>query len=266
MVEPKITAETKIADAIAADPALLERLVALHPTFKRLRNPLVRRTMGRLVTLGDAARITGVALGELLAVAGAHPPEGGERTPPAPDDESARPAWLEALDLAGAERLDVRPLLATGEEPLGLVLKRAAGIAPGGVVVIEAPFDPAPLRRVLGNKGFSGHAERLAEEHWRVVFRRDREAAPAAQPGAHGARLWHQGEVPHIDVRGLEPPAPMLAILELLERAGCGAEVIVHHEREPLYLYPELAERGWRSELIEGEAGEVRLRLSRAAP
>ena len=80
----------------------------------------------------------------------------------------------------------------------------------------------------------------------------------AAAPG--------KGEVAHIDVRGLEPPAPMLAILELLERAGCGAEVIVHHEREPLYLYPELAERGWRSELIEGEAGEVRLRLSRAVP
>ncbi len=258
MVKPSVSAETKIADAIAADAALLERLVALHPTFKRLRNPLVRRTMGRLVTLGDAARITGVALGELLAVAGAEPP--------APDAETTPPGWLDALDLEGAARLDVRLLLATGEEPLGPILKRAAGIAPGGVLVIEAPFDPAPLRRVLGGKGFSAHAERLAEEHWRVVFRRDSEAAPAAEPGAHGARLWHQGEVAHIDVRGLEPPAPMLAILELLERPGCGAEVIVHHEREPLYLYPELAERGWRSELIEGEAGEVRLRLSRAVP
>ncbi len=261
MIKPRVSAETKIADAIAADPALLERLVALHPTFKRLRNPLVRRTMGRLVTLGDAARITGVALGEVLAVAGAEPPASDDATAP-----PARPAWLDALDLEGAERLDVRPLLATGEEPLGLVLKRAAGIAPGGVLVIEAPFDPAPLRRVLSGKGFAAHAERLAEDHWRVVFRRDREAAPAAQPGAHGARLWHQGEVAHIDVRGLEPPAPMLAILELLERPGCGAEVIVHHEREPLYLYPELAERGWRSELIEGEAGEVRLRLSRTPP
>jgi hypothetical protein len=264
MVKPNVTADTKIADAIAADPSLVERLAALHPTFKRLKNPLIRRTMGRLTTLGDAARVAGVPLGELLAVAGAHRPEAGDRPPPAA--ETARPAWLDGLDLEGAERLDVRPLLATGEEPLGPILKRAAGIAPGGVLVIEAPFDPAPLRRVLGNKGFSAHAERLAEDHWRVVFRRDREAVPAAEPGAHGARLWHEGEVSHIDVRGLEPPAPMLAILELLERADCGAEVIVHHEREPLYLYPELAERGWRSERIDGEVDEVRLRLSRAAP
>ncbi len=128
MVKPRVTDNTKIADAIAAEPALLERLVALHPTFKRLRNPLVRRPMGRLVTLGDAVRITGVALGELLAVAGAPAPEGGERTPPGLDDETARPGWLDALDLEGAER--------------------------------------------------------LAEDHWRVVFRRDREAAPpAAAPG-----------------------------------------------------------------------------------
>jgi len=264
MARPGVTAETKIADAIAADPALLERLVALHPTFKRLRNPLIRGTMGRLTTLGEAARVAGVPLGELLAVAGAPPPGSVEQAPPA--DDNARPAWLETLDLEGAERLDVRPALAQGEEPLGLILKRAAGIAPGGVLVIEAPFDPAPLRRVLGRKGFSAHAERLAEDHWRVAFRRDREAAPAAAPGAHGARLWRQGELPHIDVRGLEPPAPMLAILELLERPDCGAEVIVHHEREPLYLYPELAERGWRCERIDGEVGEVRLRLSRAAP
>ncbi len=85
------------------------------------------------------------------------------------------------------------------------------------------------------------------------------------RPGVHGARLWHEGEVPHIDVRGLEPPAPLLAILELLERAECGPEVIVHHEREPLYLYPELVERCWRSKRIDGEAGEVCLRLSRPA-
>jgi hypothetical protein len=41
--------------------------------------------------------------------------------------------------------------------------------------------------------------------------------------------------------------------------------VIVHHEREPMFLYPELAERGWRHELIAGNPGEVRLRLTRAA-
>jgi hypothetical protein len=57
----------------------------------------------------------------------------------------------------------------------------------------------------------------------------------------------------------------MLAILHLLEAPDCGARVIVHHEREPIFLYPELAERGWKHEIVPGEPGEVRLCLTRAA-
>jgi hypothetical protein len=38
--------------------------------------------------------------------------------------------------------------------------------------------------------------------------------------------------------------------------------VIVHHDRDPLLLYPELAELGWVAERIDAPAGEVRLRLA----
>ncbi|MFO0987104.1 MAG: DUF2249 domain-containing protein [Alphaproteobacteria bacterium] len=57
----------------------------------------------------------------------------------------------------------------------------------------------------------------------------------------------------------------MLAILRLLEQPDCDPSVIVHHEREPVFLYPELAERGWRHEIVDGDVGEVRLRLTRSA-
>jgi len=74
---------------------------------------------------------------------------------------------------------------------------------------------------------------------------------------------WQADDGCHIDVRGLPAPQPMLQILALLETivAGVGTVVIVHHEREPIYLYPELAERGWEHEILPGEGGEVRLRL-----
>jgi hypothetical protein len=77
------------------------------------------------------------------------------------------------------------------------------------------------------------------------------------------AAVWHGNDGDHIDVRGLQAPEPMVAILELLERPATGDVVIVHHEREPVFLYPELAERGWRHEIVAGEPGEVRLRLTR---
>jgi hypothetical protein len=70
----------------------------------------------------------------------------------------------------------------------------------------------------------------------------------------------------HIDVRGLPPPLPLVRILELVRRAPAGAVIIVHHERDPLWLYPELAGLGWSAEIIDGEPGELRLRLTRGAP
>ncbi len=70
----------------------------------------------------------------------------------------------------------------------------------------------------------------------------------------------------HIDVRGLGPPLPMVAILARLEQWTESGPIIVHHEREPIYLYPELASRGWVHCRIPGEPGEVRLKLTRHAP
>ena len=87
----------------------------------------------------------------------------------------------------------------------------------------------------------------------------------ASAPGgrlAQGKR-WVEADGVHIDVRGLPPPAPLVAILELVESIGDTTPVIVHHERDPQLLYPELAEIGWRAVRIDGAPGEVRLKLER---
>jgi hypothetical protein len=87
--------------------------------------------------------------------------------------------------------------------------------------------------------------------------------AAATGPRAQGRR-WVAADGIHIDVRGLSPPGPLVAILELVESIGDATPVIVHHERDPQMLYPELAEIGWTAERIDGEPGEVRLKLVRA--
>ncbi len=77
------------------------------------------------------------------------------------------------------------------------------------------------------------------------------------------ANEWHAADGIHIDVRGLSPPEPMVAILTLLEHPDTNDRVFVHHDREPVFLYPELAERGWHHQIVAGEPGEVRLLLTR---
>ena len=77
-----------------------------------------------------------------------------------------------------------------------------------------------------------------------------------------GSATWRADDGWHIDVRGLSPPGPLVAILRLVESITDATPVVVHHDRDPELLYPELAERGWRAEHVAGEPGEVRLRLS----
>lgn len=48
-----------------------------------------------------------------------------------------------------------------------------------------------------------------------------------------------------LDVRGLEPPQPMVRILEKLAELGPGARLRVRHHREPVFLYEKLRQRGY---------------------
>ena len=79
------------------------------------------------------------------------------------------------------------------------------------------------------------------------------------------ARVWRENEVLHIDVRGLAPPQPLVSILRLVMSIEDATPVIVHHDRDPQLLYPELAQIDWQAERIAGDTGEVRLRLTRIA-
>ena len=79
-------------------------------------------------------------------------------------------------------------------------------------------------------------------------------------------RPWQDDEGWHIDVRGLAPPQPLVQILQLLHGLPRNAVVTVHHDRDPVLLYPELAQIGWTAERIAGAPGEVRLRLSAVEP
>jgi hypothetical protein len=77
---------------------------------------------------------------------------------------------------------------------------------------------------------------------------------------------WQDTDGWHLDVRGLAPPQPLVQILQFIHRLPPDGVLIVHHDRDPLLLYPELVQIGWWADRIAGDPGEVRLRLARAGP
>lgn len=71
------------------------------------------------------------------------------------------------------KRLDVRPLLQRGEEPLPAILKRVQGLAAGTGLLVFAPFLPSPLIELLGSQGFASKVERGEGASWIVYFWRE---------------------------------------------------------------------------------------------
>jgi hypothetical protein len=84
-----------------------------------------------------------------------------------------------------------------------------------------------------------------------------------------GARAWHTPEAVHVDLRGLEPPEPMVTILRMIDSGEIDTALIAHFDREPIFLYPELDDRGWSHEIMPSPCGGptcedgVQLRLAR---
>lgn len=65
-----------------------------------------------------------------------------------------------------------------------------------------------------------------------------------------GVRLWQAADGLHVDVRGLSCPQPLVTVLGLIDGGKVGDVLIAHLSQEPLLLYPELDQRGWRHRLL----------------
>jgi DUF438 domain-containing protein len=95
-----ITPKTTVHTLLKEYPFLLDFLAAYHPEFKKLTNPVLRRTVGRMATLDTVAEQAGVPLNRLTDdIATEVEQRTGTRPPVADvaDAETIDPARLEAL-------------------------------------------------------------------------------------------------------------------------------------------------------------------------
>jgi len=176
-----------------------------------------------------------------------------------------RPQALRRLTAANLVHLDVREDIRRGQEPFARIMAAVKALGPEQALVLRAPFEPVPLLAALGKRGFSHWAEQSAPDDWTVWFYREPSATVEADGGTSAAAA--AGADPGVlDVRGLEPPEPMVQILERLDTLRPGQRLVVLHERRPMLLYPQLDERGFLHETEEPGPGLVRIVIHPPAP
>jgi uncharacterized protein (DUF2249 family) len=167
---------------------------------------------------------------------------------------------------ASERHLDVREDIERGGEPFQKIVAAVGELGPDEALVLHAPFEPLPLYKVLGARGFAHRAERRAPGDWWIWFYREGPGSVSAEKTTSAPSVGRprggRGVI-RLDVRGMEPPWPMVRALEALERLGPEGRLEVLHDRRPLFLYPQLDERGFRHTTDEPEPGLVRIAIWR---
>jgi len=150
-----INPSTKVGDLLDAYPGMDEVLIGIAPAFAKLRNPVLRKTVAKVATLEQAARIGGVTVKGLVdrvrEAAGQNGPEIPEDRPLQSGEPA--PCWHDASKVG--MRVDVDTMLEKGIHPLGLVQDAAGKLERGAMIRIESGFRPEPLIEMMKGRGFA---------------------------------------------------------------------------------------------------------------
>lgn len=156
--------------------------------------------------------------------------------------------------------LDVRPDFRSGQHPCDKIQSALGNVREGMLLRLLVPFEPVPIYEVARTKGLTHEARAIGGGEWEVLF------SPATEAQAHpeagctmerscGCHKSEPTETLDVDARGLEPPQPMVKILEALTALPDNALLRARTDRRPVHLYPMLEARGFTGESEEQADG-----------
>jgi len=168
MSELIITPKTKVLELIEAYPQLEDILIEYAPAFKKLKNPVLRKTVARIATLQQAAAVGHVKVEDLInrlrSEVGQDLFSGQSSTA----YNTVKPGWFseDLIDTA----LDAKEMLAAGEQPVNQVIADLNGMAGGKIYKLIAPFLPAPLIDKATSLNIRHWVDKINDEEFVIYF------------------------------------------------------------------------------------------------
>jgi uncharacterized protein (DUF2249 family) len=278
----RIDSNTKISKILKAKPEAIDIIADINTNFRKLQNPILRRSLAARVSVSDAARIGKVDVNTFLKAL-----ENIGFEVDYIDADTANKKQTNSIppDFSNKEivTLDVRPIIAEGKDPFGHINKVAKKIKPQQVLLIINDFEPIPLVEFLVSKNFIHWLTQDDEGNYLTYFKlnckkanffqrllgkkdipcqfhsvskddekevktekRVKEVGESNPQKFDEIQEKYKGKLSEIDVRDLEMPLPMQNILLGIEKLNDGEALFVHHKRIPQFLLPELKKRNWQ--------------------
>lgn len=143
--------------------------------------------------------------------------------------------------------LDVRLLIAKGEEPLPHILHAAAALQDGTSLKLLAPFEPLPLYIRMDTMGFNHQTEKISDDPdplWQILF--TKKESPASIPST-GLR--------QLDIRSTPPDTAATIINDELHALAYDDVLkVIHHNPLPLQPDPTKYQTNSQTKSTDGSA------------
>ncbi len=154
-----ISFQTKISELLEEYPLLEDTLLELSPTFAKLKNPFLRKTIAKVTSVRQAAEIAGLNPEEVVTMLRKQAGIADMTAEPENDDNSTNlqkfanaPDWFSNSNIVAT--YDASKTLESGDVPMAYIIQETKILLPKQVFEFTTPFVPAPILDILLNKGF----------------------------------------------------------------------------------------------------------------
>ena len=143
-----IIAKTRLNDLLTKYPQLEEKIIQAAPAFRNLKNPVLRRTVGRVATIEKVVQIGGLDLTtfiNLLRREVGQPelfPDAQMEPAAAQPVKTGDPDWIKGPVQFS---VDGKEMLARGEVPVNRINELIPQLTGDSVIRLVTDFEPAPM-------------------------------------------------------------------------------------------------------------------------
>lgn len=153
-----ITPKTKIGELLETYPQLEDKLLDLSPSYSKLRNPIIRKTIGRVATLQQVAVIGNFKVEDLVNILRKEVGQNEFMDKVDDNNSTEKPNWFDSTKIV--KTLDVRDQINKGESPMSMLLSEIKQLKENQIIEFITPFLPAPIIEKIEEMGFSSWSKK----------------------------------------------------------------------------------------------------------
>lgn len=144
----EITSQTKLFDVLEIYPELEEQIIKIAPPFRNLRNPVLRKTVGKLSTIEKVAEVGGMNVLQLVNTLRRAAGQSELVLQPSEEFRISLPREVTDPEWTAGEpafTLNGDEMLARGEVPLGVINEHLQKMTGGEFLLLVTAFLPSPI-------------------------------------------------------------------------------------------------------------------------